>query len=256
MKIAFCISGLFKPSTTHSEAYSNKFAYLKLKIKEYNADTFIFSFSKNLETEIIDIFEPKRVDFQYQDDFSLQIQNISNHLNKETAKKVFSFFYSRKRVCQLRQEYEDKIKIKYDAVVLCRPDLGYISTENFQLPNLHCLDLEYLYSMYWNQLNAGMADWYFISNSSNIDFISKVYDKLPEYLSFNSAYQQSIINGFPYSDNENRFSQEIFKATPKHSEKIDPINMLNQHLLIKFYLLDHYKFSLKFLKFANQPNEY
>ena len=47
MKIAFCISGLFKPSTTHSAAYENKFAYLTEKIKEYKADTFIYSLKKS-----------------------------------------------------------------------------------------------------------------------------------------------------------------------------------------------------------------
>ena len=59
MKIAFCISGLFKPSTTYSEAYENKFAYLTEKIKKYNADTFIYSFSKEIESKVVDIFKPK-----------------------------------------------------------------------------------------------------------------------------------------------------------------------------------------------------
>ena len=50
MKVAFCISGLFKPSGTYSTAYENKFAYLTNKIKKYNADTFkvyVFGFHQH-----------------------------------------------------------------------------------------------------------------------------------------------------------------------------------------------------------------
>ena len=105
--------------------------------------------------------------------------------------------------------------------------------------------------MYWNQFNAGMADWFFISNPSNIDFLSEIYDKLPLYLGENSEYKKSITTGFPYSNSDSRFSQEIFKKSPQHSERIDEIHMLNQHVLLKHYLLENKKFSLDFLKFSD-----
>lgn len=249
MKIAFCISGLFKPSTTYSKAYEDKFAYLTHKIKEYSADVFIYSFSKDIESEIVNIFNPKMHKIESQESFLNEINCIHHILNRETAKKVFSFFYSRKKVCELKNEFEKISNIKYDIVVLCRPDLGYINTENFEIPNLYNIDNSYLYSMYWNQLNAGMADWFFISNGKNIDFITKIYNQLPIYLKENSDYQKCITSGFPYSNSENRFSQEIFKEKPQHSEKINEIYMLNQHILIKYFLLENSKFSLNFLKF-------
>tara|TARA_R100000995_G_scaffold58268_1_gene29176 strand:- start:10868 stop:11626 length:759 start_codon:yes stop_codon:yes gene_type:complete len=251
MKIAFCISGLFKPSTTHSAAYENKFAYLTEKIKEYKADTFIYSFSKEIESEVVNIFEPKDFKFEVQKEFEDKVANINSILDKGTAKRVFSMFYSRKKVCELRKKFEKENKTNYDVVVLCRPDLGYVSTENFKIPNLHEIDADYLYSMYWNQFNAGMPDWFFISNPQNIDFLSRIYDKLPLYLKHNSDYKKSITSGFPYSNSENRFSQEIFNKSPRHSEKIDEIYMLNQHVLLKYYLLENDKFSLDFLKFSD-----
>tara|TARA_R110000824_G_scaffold353870_1_gene540959 strand:- start:702 stop:1469 length:768 start_codon:yes stop_codon:yes gene_type:complete len=254
MKIAFCIAGLFKPSTTHSTAYQNKFAYLTEKIKAYNADTFICSFSKEIESEVVDIFKPKSFEFRVQEEFSDKISNINSILDKGAAKRVFSLFYSRKRACELRKEFEEANNIKYDAVVLCRPDLGYVYTENFQIPDLHEIDTNYLYTMHWNQLNAGMADWFFISNPKNVDFVSDIYDRLPLYLQKNSAYQKSLTAGFPYSNSENRFSQEIFKENPQHSERIAEIHMLNQHCLVKHHLLANDRFSLEFLKFANQPH--
>jgi len=251
MKIAFCISGLFKPSTTYSAAYQNEFAYLTRKIKKYNADTFIYSFSKEIESEVVDIFKPKSFKFGAQKEFADKTANINSILDKETAKRVFSMFYSRKRVCELRKEFEKTNNVNYDVVVLCRPDLGYVDTENFEIPDLHQIDTDYLHAMYWDQFNAGMADWFFISNPSNIDFLSEIYDKLPLYLGENSEYKKSITTGFPYSNSDSRFSQEIFKKSPRHSERIDEIHMLNQHVLLKHYLLENKKFSLDFLKFSD-----
>jgi hypothetical protein len=249
MKVAFCISGLFKPSTTYSTAYENKFSYLVNKIKQYNADVFIYSFSKEIESEIVNIFNPKIYQIERQENFSNEIDDIYHILDKTTAKKVFSFFYSRKKVCELKNQFAKNNNVKYDIIVLCRPDLGYISTENFEIPDLNKIDNNYLYSMYWNQLNAGLADWFFISNNENIDFISRIYDKLLIYLKEDSDYQKCITSGFPYSNSENRFSQEIFNQKPQSTEKINKIHMLNQHLLIKYFLLENNKFCLKFLKF-------
>ena len=254
MKIAFCIAGLFKPSTTHSTAYQNKFAYLTEKIKEYNADTFIYSFSKEIESEVVDIFKPKSFEFRAQEEFTDGIAKINKILDTQGAKRVFSLFYSRRRACELRKQFGKANNINYDSVVLCRPDLGYVYTENFKIPDLHKIDTSYLYTMYWNQLNAGMADWFFISSPENIDFVAALYDKLPVYLKENSEYQKSLTGGFPYSNSENRFSQEIFKQNPQHSERISDIHMLNQHCLVKHHLLDKNRFSLEFLKFANQPD--
>lgn len=249
MKVAFCISGLFKPSTTHSTAYENKFSYLVNKIKQYNADVFIYSFSKEIEQEIVDIFKPKLYQIEVQKNFSDEINDIYYKLDKANAKRVFSFFYSRKKVCELKNKFSEINNIKYDIVILCRPDLGYVHTENFEIPDLSKINNNYLYSIHWNQLNAGLADWFFISNNENIDFISKIYDRLTVYLKENSDYQKSITSGFPYSNSENRFSQEIFKTNPQHTEKINDIYMLNQHVLIKYFLLENNKFSLNFLKF-------
>ena len=250
MKVAFCISGLFKPSITNSAAYENKFAYLTDKIKKYNADTFVYSFSKEIASEVIDIFKPKKFKFEVQKEFADEISGIDSILDRQTAKRVFSMFYSRKKVCELRREFEKENKSNYDVVVLCRPDLGYIFTENLEIPDLSKIDNNYLYSMYWNQLNAGMADWFFISNTNNIDFLSDIYNNLPLYLDKNSKYKKSITSGFPYSNSEDRFSQEIFEKSPIHSEIINETHMLNPHCLLKYYLLDNDKFSLDFLRFS------
>jgi hypothetical protein len=96
MKVAFCISGLFKPSSTNSAAYENKFAYLTDKIKKYNADTFVYSFSKEIASEVIDIFKPKKFKFEVQKEFADKISGIDSILDRQTAKRVFSMFYSRK----------------------------------------------------------------------------------------------------------------------------------------------------------------
>lgn len=248
-KIAFCISGLFKPSSTFSEAYSQKFNYIKEKIRDYQADVFIFSFSKELEEEIVNLFEPKKYKFEIQKSFKEEINSIDQTLDKETAKRVFSFFYSKKQVCLLKKQYEKEHNFTYDVVVWARPDLGYIHTQNFELPDLNKIDPSFLYSIFWNQLNAGLADWYFVSNSKNIDFISLIYDNLQIYLQNDSTYERCITNGLPYSNCDNRFSQEIFKQNPEHTEKFLKFDLLNNHILIKYYLLQNNKFSLNFLNF-------
>lgn len=249
MKIAFCIAGLFKPSTTYSNAYEHKFEYIRSQIKKYNADVFIHSFSKEIEHEIISLFEPKDFLFELQKNFDEEINQINQILDKIEAKKVFSQFFSRKKVCEIKKKFEIDNCMEYDIVVLCRADLGYIKTENFEIPDLYKIDENYLYSINWNQLNAGLADWFFISNSKNINFISQIYDNVLIYLKENSEYQKCITGGFPYSNCENRFSQELFQAHPKNSEIIQDIYMLNNHVLIKYFLLENNKFSLDFLKF-------
>lgn len=114
------------------------------------------------------------------------------HIN--TVFKGLSFLYSRKAAVQLKRKYEEEKGFKYDCVILARFDLGqrgkehpqkyYATNFNFN-PNLN---MEYVYSAYWDQLNHGYADHWFFSNSLNMDTVSLMFDRVKDYYQSDSEY--------------------------------------------------------------------
>lgn len=256
-KIAFCISGLFTPSGAGNNAHENNYKYLLDRIKELKADVFIFSFSKGLESHITELFNPKLAVFEAQKDFSSEISKIDFPHDGNTAHKSFSYFYSRKRVCELKAQHESK-NGKYDIVFWARPDLGY---HNFGKDKVSFLPAEIpfvfpgkLYSCSWNQTNAGLCDHWFISDSDEADFMGAAYDRLDKYFKQSESYFRMATTGWPYSS-ENEFSQELSKIRPAHDWRLPVSKIVNNHYLIKYHLLENYKWNLNYLQFLEPFHE-
>ena len=125
-----------------------------------------------------------------------------------------SFLYSRKESVRLKKEYEKKNNFKYDVVLVSRFDVGHHNNCLNKTSHLNfdpALDMSKIYQAYWDQTNAGASDHWFYSNSKNIDYLTLLYDKLPEHLNKHSEYTKLCKKGWPLSDKEDEFSGELFK---------------------------------------------
>jgi secreted Zn-dependent insulinase-like peptidase len=145
----------------------------------------------------------------------------------------------------LKKNYEDKNNFKYDCVVMCRFDLGQ---RGKQYPQKHYatnfnfsenLDMNFVYSVYWDQLNHGFADHWFYSSSENMDIVSCLHDNLLSYYSPNSEYVQKVTKGWPDSNQHNEFSNEFYNTTKEIDLKTWPLNAcIDNHKLYKWYFID------------------
>ena len=251
MRTAVCLHGLVKSINVASNgAYDEKFATLLEKIKD--CDVFIHSWDFDIMDELQDIFKPLKYEFQPQYHF---LPETKNHKDKNYANntrvaqgdlfKTLSFLKSRKKSIDLKSEYEKENNFKYDCVLVSRFDVGHhksglnkTSHLNFN-PNQ---DMQYMYQAYWDQTNAGASDHWFYSNSDNINMLSTLYDNVLDYLSEDSEYTKWCNNGWPLSDANNEFSNELFKHKAIRSENLikyayDDVILVNNHCLYKYHLM-------------------
>ena len=159
-----------------------------------------------------------------------------------------SFYYSRKKSLDLRKEYENETGTKYDCVVSCRFDLGQMDKYNgggfkYKVSEMNFypeLEMDYIYSAMWDQLNAGYADQWFYGSPENMDVLATMYDKAIEYFTLGSNYQQALPN-WPDSDVSNEFSNQMF--LPEEQKTTNRVqyglhNVINNHLMHKWFFID------------------
>ena len=57
-------------------------------------------------------------------------------------------------------------------------------------------DMNNVYSAYWDQINAGLSDHWFYSNSKNMNIVTGLYDHVVNYLQQGSDYCDIMMNGW------------------------------------------------------------
>lgn len=283
-KIAICLYGRFNNRLDPSSGVSG-FEYIVEKVLSKYPNTHVFFHSWDIEESerIVSLYNNKIIDhiFEKQADFKDVIlsSNIDESIftppggqSFRTVGNTLSFFYSRKRSIELMLAYQEKSGIIYDSVICCRFDLGQMDNYNGYQPYLVSkiefnpnFDMNYIYCPYWDQFNIGFPDMWFYSSSTNIKYLSDIYDSTLIYLQRNSKYLNSMISGWPLSNHSNIFSNEIFSDTPQSSLKFDPSEALNNHMLHKWFfydknLLSKFKYlkipSSKFCKFVYSHSDY
>ena len=256
MKVALCLHGYFKNNDIY-ESFRG-FEYIKRKILDVcDCDVFIHSWDLKNKKHIDNLYDCKKVVFEPQIQFEREMGLIdeSYFFGKDKSApgiyeinncfKTFSFTYSRKRALELKREYEIENNFKYDCVIIARFDLGqrgkqhktkyYATNMNFDL----LLDMNYLYSAYWNQLNHGFADHWFYSNSENMDIVGNLYDKIVDYYQPDSEYVNSVVNGWPDSNAKLQFSNEMHSENKTEDLKKWPLwACVDNHKLYKWYFID------------------
>lgn len=95
---------------------------------------------------------------------------------------IYSRWYSHSKVLKLKMEYEKKNNFEYDYVLLVRFDCIFFEKIIFNFSN------KYIYSALWYGANyesqkIELLDYWFISNSKNMNIIATIYDNLNNYKS-------------------------------------------------------------------------
>lgn len=262
MKTAICLYGLYDNHFYNSG--NDGYSHIKEKIlsKIPTADFFCHSWSVNDKKNIIEKYNPKKYIIEQQIDFTNCVNNIDLNYFLTTPQRdwnylfrAFSFYYTRAQAIKLKKQFEEENNFTYDCVVICRYDIGqrdrhwtgkyFVSKINFNPTN----DMNFLYSAMWDQLNAGMADQWFYSNSKNINKFIDMYDKLSQYLIKGSDYVNAVTGGW-FDSNEfdcndpsdtRQFTNEVLLNNEQKSKNFMkyPIwECVNNHIMHKWFLKD------------------
>jgi len=251
MKVAVCLHGLARGSSVQADgAFAENYSTLLKKIR--GADIFIHSWDEDIKRHLVKRFSPVDSFFESQKNFSEEIslfRGVQFHdntgINQGDLFKTLSFLYSRKKSVQLKTQHEKNNNFKYDVVLVSRFDVGYHNNGLNKTSHLNfdpALDMSKIYQAYWDQTNAGASDHWFYSNSENINYLSTLYDKLPEYLDTYSKYTNLCNRGWPLSNELNEFSGELFKNQRSKNlcQYVNGENVLiNNHSLYKFHLMEN-----------------
>jgi len=258
MRVALCLYGYYN-NRSDRNAGDKGYQYLKEKVfsKVEGVDVFIHSWDENLKEKIDGLYNPKIALYEKQRDFTPIARDAGideDWINENYGRKgtiyeqctiqaSLSFYYSRSRAIELKADYERTNKFKYDCVIVARFDIGHRSTWHMGynvslMPFNPTLDMNYIYSAMWKQLNAGYADQWFFSNSENIDKFGTMYENaLNDYFQKNSDYHNAIINGWFDSNESNETSNEIInKDGLAIYYKYPRWQMINNHILHKWHL--------------------
>jgi len=265
MKIALCLYGLFNNSR-QPDSGINGARYISDKIlKPWNPDIFIHSWEKRNEDMYRKLFNPKEMVFEEPIDFKsfMKKKQISNEYfdfcdgfdRKSSAfsnckiESTLSFLYSRTASLTIMKAQSEK----YDVVICCRFDLGQIDSKSNRKYKVSLidfnptLDMSFIYSAMWDQLNAGYADQWFYSNEDNMMLLADMFKKSwSDYFRPGSGYEQAVTKGWPDSqwmDHDNsadsrQFSNEMLsKDKSKELMKYPKWQVINNHLLHKWHFI-------------------
>ena len=250
MKTAVCIHGLSRGSSERAHgAYGEKFKTLLSKIKDCHV--FIHTWDIDIRTEIESIFKPDDSIFETQKDFANELLYFNKYdINSKTPGmkqgeifKTLSFLYSRMKSIDLKRKFEQDNNMIFDCVLTTRFDVGHVNGGANKTSHLNfdrSLDMNNLYQSNWNQTNAGSSDHWYYSNSKNIDMVGDLYNKLKNYLTPDSEYSKWCREGWPISNQDNEFSNELFQdEKSKNLRKM--VNgetiLVNNHALYKYHFM-------------------
>lgn len=258
--IALCLYGYYN-NRADSKAGDKGYNYIKNVIYPHgNVDVFIHSWEPDRENQLKDHYNPKEAVFEAQIDFEerrkkvgIDVNFIDQGFNRQKSKYAqcsvpasLSFFFSRGKSISLLEKHCALTGNQYDIAIVARFDLGQrsrmhkgynVSTMDFD----PTLDMDYIYSSMWAQLNAGYADQWFFSSPENIFMLQKMYVKSIDYFKPNSEYQNAITAGWFDSNKKNEFSNEILKPIEKRSKnliKYPRYQMINNHIMHKWFFKD------------------
>jgi len=195
-------------------------------IKNNEADVFIHSWSVEHKDKILKLYKPKDSVIEKQRIFEpspklLNEKGLWNNAKTSLKKflrpvkhkqqlksrlkevnRAYSRWYSTKAVLEMKRKFERENDFEYDAVLVNRLDVGFYTPLEFS-----DFDLEKFYASHWNDypcrdnnftLNKenhntgkGFLDFWFFSNSHNMDSFGSLYDNIDKYSvsPHNSSYE-------------------------------------------------------------------
>lgn len=216
MRVAVCFYGLvgsaqkkfgkgtsLDPKLSYNFYKKNVFKYLN------NYDVFIHSQSFEFQEKLKKLYAPKLYCIEKKKNFFLKaITNLKflkilffSIFNLSRFKQKFyrglhgySRWYSTKKVIELKKKYEIKNNFKYDLVFLTRLDWAFVKPfkMNKKMSSYfvvsHHNDVPSPRNDYKDKIKKnnktsknGLADYWFVSSSKNIDRFSKLFDDIKDY---------------------------------------------------------------------------
>ena len=215
-KIAVCLFGM-PPSKCNKHINVVKdisfTCWEKNIIKKNNPDFFIHCWDENDPDKLDSKFKPKIKKFE--NNIVFDKDGSRSYDYDDGGGTVINMFksqaYSAKKSIELKKRYETANKFHYDLVMMSRIDLLWLTEINLKI-----LDNNYFYISNWNQSRNGkrfwrplgsksnyttirrkyrkILDYWFISNSKNIDIFSNLFDFIPEWLIKNNEKKVIISN--------------------------------------------------------------
>ena len=189
-RIALCLSGIVggkggpngKGGVVDIKTIFNQ--YQKHILDKNNVDVFIHSWSIDYEEILSELYNPKLKSFENQITFH---SKLNNPIDKDATHRFYSRWNSIKKTIHLKKDYEELNGFEYDVVMLSRLDLLCLTDIIFI-----DYDPKYFWVSNWNtngprklgpygkQTSAGngFLDFWFFSNSPNMDKFSYLYDDL------------------------------------------------------------------------------
>ena len=180
MKIAICLHGLVG-NIIGKSGDSNLGSDVVLKIahqhwdryfiEPYSPDIFIHSWNQDLESDLNNLFKPKKIIVEEQKKFEIpewipgSFQRKQNHYSK---------WYSNLKSVDLMSKYENENHFQYDFAMIARFDIAWRKRIFFEKMNN-----KNFYVGGWKR-NPGvkLKDFWFISRPKNIRKFSNIYNKI------------------------------------------------------------------------------
>jgi hypothetical protein len=258
MKIALCLHGYYA-NAGGAKASDEAISYITRKVLEKgDVDIFVHSWDLDNKEKIETTYAPVISQYEKQKDFKEELKRFdenwfnsgfdreSTMYRTNTIFRGLSFLYSRMRSIEIKKQHEEENGFRYDCVVAARFDLGtrgkehpqkyYATDMNFN----PALDMDYMYSAFWNQTNHGYADHWFYSNSENMDTVGALYHGVTEYYQVDSEYTKAVTTGWPESNAEDEFSNECFLEKNQRASKLQSFprwGCIDNHKLYKWHLI-------------------
>ena len=249
-KVAVCIGGYFNSFTDKRSKGVNGFEYIKEKILDKaDADVFIHSWDLEHKDTMLELYAPWLKGSQFEKQINFYDVMVDRGLNErdllqnEAPRRLYtrgnawrevldgtmsgrlpnslSLFNTRSKALSLRREYEQSSGVKYDSVVLTRPDLGQINKGSKPNgPNICDIyfdpeaDMSKFYLADWKWFNEGLSDIWFYSSPENMDRFIGMDERVIEHYTnpVEGGYLDSVLNGWRYSNANEKYSNEMQKA--------------------------------------------
>ena len=260
MRVALCIGNTAELGRRIPKAYITGYNNDKTNILDKcdNVDVFLHSQEPHLKDELLQLYKP--VDCKFETGI-LDLSSIIPDRCKNIP-TVASMLYSRSVLGKLKSDFEKSNGFRYDWVIFVRYDVG-TTPHGGDIENIYfdpTLDSNYIYTAMFTQLNAGIQDQWWYSNSADSDIMFSLYENLSDYLTEESDYLKCVTNGWIYSrvQPEGEFSNELLKPeSVRRSDQHLPLwHTSNPHYLYKWHLYKHNLLSLDKMKFICTRDNY
>jgi hypothetical protein len=229
LKVAVCFFGLFRSFDRTKETIKTNFLDI------YNPDVFLYSpntfYAKNnqdplngqdnpvplTEDYVKNFFGDKLKDFVIWDlDPNIFIQQVQKNRMPEKnnigqwAWRSYSMFHHIKKSLELRQNYERNNNIKYDVVILMRPDIELGKRMELEGLNLNKINHSVSHAASVFGFNILFGDHLLAAKPNVVDIFCSLYDRIGDYYRTGITLNNETLMGYHLIKNKIEWHKSDF----------------------------------------------